>query len=196
MKPGPLSRPVKDSALDREIEAALAVNPSPEFVSRIRSRIAKEPEPSAWTVMWNHSRTVQWVLFATVVIGVSLLGIAFPRLRQVTPLETVPSPQVSAMLPSVAEAELPTNIHTLPSRTPQIRMSSRTNMNEPEVLISAGETNAIRRLLNAPPIQWVELQTFSIEPKTLLETPVMSIPESEEFRSQPNMPATSKGDNQ
>jgi hypothetical protein len=37
-----------DAALDREIERALAVAPSPEFVARVRTRIANEPSPSGW----------------------------------------------------------------------------------------------------------------------------------------------------
>ena len=37
-------------ALDRELAAALAVDPSPEFVARVRARVANEPAPSFWRV--------------------------------------------------------------------------------------------------------------------------------------------------
>lgn len=39
--------PVKDAALEREIERALAVDPSPEFLVRVRARIAEEPAPAS-----------------------------------------------------------------------------------------------------------------------------------------------------
>ena len=35
-------------ALDRELAAALAVDPSPEFTARVRARVAREPAPSVW----------------------------------------------------------------------------------------------------------------------------------------------------
>jgi hypothetical protein len=38
--------------VDRELAAALAVDPSPEFLARVRMRIAAEPEPPAWRVSW------------------------------------------------------------------------------------------------------------------------------------------------
>ena len=41
-------RPLTDSALDREIQAALAVHPSPEFLARVRQRVAAEPPDVRW----------------------------------------------------------------------------------------------------------------------------------------------------
>ena len=38
-------------ALDRDIAAALAVDPSPEFVARVRSRVERTPAPSSWRVL-------------------------------------------------------------------------------------------------------------------------------------------------
>jgi hypothetical protein len=42
-----------DAALDREIAAALTVEPSPDFVARVRQRVADAPVPSAWGVSWS-----------------------------------------------------------------------------------------------------------------------------------------------
>jgi hypothetical protein len=42
-----------DDAFDRDIAQALAVDPSPEFVARVRTRIANEPAPSAWRLSWT-----------------------------------------------------------------------------------------------------------------------------------------------
>ena len=38
--------------VDRELQAALGVDPSPEFVARVRMRIASEPPPRRWGVAW------------------------------------------------------------------------------------------------------------------------------------------------
>jgi hypothetical protein len=45
--------PLNDAALDRELERALAVDPSPEFVARVRGRIADQaPRASTWNRPW------------------------------------------------------------------------------------------------------------------------------------------------
>jgi hypothetical protein len=40
--------PITDAELDRELAAALAVEPSAAFLARVRMRIAAEPAPPAW----------------------------------------------------------------------------------------------------------------------------------------------------
>jgi cytochrome c' len=44
--------PLTDGDIDRALGAALAVEPSPEFLARVRMRIASEPEPSGWRLPW------------------------------------------------------------------------------------------------------------------------------------------------
>jgi hypothetical protein len=44
--------PVTDGDIDRALAAALAVEPSAEFVARVRMRIADEPEPASWQFSW------------------------------------------------------------------------------------------------------------------------------------------------
>ena len=39
---------VSDAAFDREIESLLGAEPSPEFVARVRARVADEPVPGGW----------------------------------------------------------------------------------------------------------------------------------------------------
>jgi len=41
-----------DWNVDRQLAEALAVEPSPEFLARVRMRIAAEPEPRAWMPQW------------------------------------------------------------------------------------------------------------------------------------------------
>jgi hypothetical protein len=43
-----------DSTLERELETIVAVDPSPEFLARVRTRIAQEPAPSSWR--WSLGR--------------------------------------------------------------------------------------------------------------------------------------------
>jgi hypothetical protein len=46
------AHPLSDADLDRELAAAFAVEPSPEFVARLRLRIEREPAPSSWQRAW------------------------------------------------------------------------------------------------------------------------------------------------
>jgi hypothetical protein len=86
-------------ALDRELAAALAVDPSPEFVARVRARIASEPAPSSW-------RMPRLVLAAgTLAVAVGLSVLVAPR--PAPPIETpvVETPVVvQAFRPAVAVA--------------------------------------------------------------------------------------------
>jgi hypothetical protein len=41
-----------ESAFDRELKEALDIDPSPEFLARVRTQLASEPEPSAWRFSW------------------------------------------------------------------------------------------------------------------------------------------------
>jgi cytochrome c556 len=44
--------PLTDGDIDRALATALAVEPSPAFLARVRVRIASEPEPSGWRLSW------------------------------------------------------------------------------------------------------------------------------------------------
>ena len=64
-------RPLSDEALDRELEAALQVEPSPEYVARIRTRLASEPASSPWFDWW-------WVAGAAAAAAVLVLAFVAP----------------------------------------------------------------------------------------------------------------------
>lgn len=79
--------------LDREIESMLAVDPSPEFLARVRTRVAKEPNPSAW---WR------WTFaFAGVAVATIVAVVVWQSGQQ------APSSEVPVQLPQVAEAVAP-----------------------------------------------------------------------------------------
>ena len=68
-----------DSQLDRELESALGVEPSPEFLARVRTRVAAEPEVSMWRqALWG--RGAQPAV-ALALVGV-LLAVVVPRLMR------------------------------------------------------------------------------------------------------------------
>jgi hypothetical protein len=48
---------VNDATLERELERALAVDPSPAFVARVRMQIAEEPLPSPRRFGWRFAAT-------------------------------------------------------------------------------------------------------------------------------------------
>jgi hypothetical protein len=58
--------PLTDASLDREIEAAVAVDPSPEFLARVRARVGSESIQTLW---W---RRREWVVPATAVAMVAI----------------------------------------------------------------------------------------------------------------------------
>jgi hypothetical protein len=67
-----------DAALDREIESLLAVDPSPEFVARIRARVADQPVASGW----------RWQLPMAAAVAVTAIVVAIVMWR---PTATGPS---------------------------------------------------------------------------------------------------------
>ena len=84
--------PVTDSQLDAEIESALGVNPSPEFLARVRTRIAVEPQPARWRLALL-GKAVE-PLAGVAIVGI-VLAIVVPRwMREEQP----------ARLPTSAEA--------------------------------------------------------------------------------------------
>jgi hypothetical protein len=56
--------------IDEEIREALDVGPSPEFLARVRTRIATEPAPSAWR--WSWTIAAAGALAAAVIVAIAL----------------------------------------------------------------------------------------------------------------------------
>ena len=98
-----------DQALDRELQSILAVDPSPEFVARVRTRIASEPQRSAAWSMWMFAAAAAAVVAIAVVVsrGVPREGAAASKplaSRVLTPMAFVVSdinrrPMLSHALP-------------------------------------------------------------------------------------------------
>ena len=84
--------PLSDSQLDRELDAALGIEPSPEFVARVRTRIASEPEPSRWYPSAGFSRTFE-PLMAVAIVGV-VLAVVIPKFMRG---DDLPKPAVTTV---------------------------------------------------------------------------------------------------
>jgi len=114
-----------DELLARRIENALSVEPSPEFVARVRTRIEREPAPSAWFVWW-------WPAAAGVVAATIALAVIVTSIDRDTSASVSGAPVVASIAkpaPAATEAPPPLirDVRVAPSamRTVHVRSSSR-----------------------------------------------------------------------
>ena len=133
---------LSDEALEREIEAALGVDPSPEFLPRVRARIANERIDEGW--LWGASW--RWVGAAAVVMAVAIIGVWTLR-------DPVPAPRAVRIMPPAETTTLPIE-PVRPERPPvaaaRVPKAVRTTAVQPfEVVISQEEAAALRQLFTA-----------------------------------------------
>jgi hypothetical protein len=125
-----------DPDIDRMLAAALAVEPSADFLARVRTRIASEPEPSAWRFSWTFAAVGAMALALVSAVGVLHMNPAMP------PAETVLAPLPSRALVFASLSLVPTVVSNMSIRRPVRKVKEA----ELEVLIDAGEAAALRRL--------------------------------------------------
>ncbi|HZM93824.1 MAG TPA: hypothetical protein VFB92_10405 [Vicinamibacterales bacterium] len=152
---------MSDETLEREIEAALGIDPSPEFLPRIRARIASERvnEVWLWRGLW------QWAGAGVAVAGVAIIGLwilngpaSGSRDVRVANAPQRPGPASdsgmvadaanSGSSPTPAPVRRPAAYTT---RVPRDRMAT-----PPEVVISRDEAVALRQLIAAIAARQVE----------------------------------------
>jgi len=138
--------PLTDAALHQEIEAALAVYPSAEFVARVRMRVASQ-------------RSVGWMIWRTTAFGwtaaaagavVAMLAVAllWPTDRRRAGVERDVPLLAIRLVASAQPVSVPLVAHattlepTLDTPWPRARAAS-----EPPVLIAADEAAALRKFL-------------------------------------------------
>jgi hypothetical protein len=131
---------VTDASLDREIESILAVEPSPEFLARVRTRVAEEPGPSAWRWRWTFA-------FAGVAVAM-IVAVVVWQARQTAPSSDAPvqtsqlAERVTASAPAAVEVEHP---RTSRRAAPTIRARETVSL---VPLISADDARAFDMLLS------------------------------------------------
>ena len=139
--------PMNDAALEREIEQALAVDPSPEFVARVRTRIAEEPSPASRGFGWLFAG----VAAATVAAGVVALAMLRPDQR----VKPAAGLLISRSLASAVVVPMPSQGPAGEPRTPNLEprtsnLEPRTSNHErpwSEPLFDTRETMALQRLI-------------------------------------------------
>ncbi|HVQ12860.1 MAG TPA: hypothetical protein VMS40_04690 [Vicinamibacterales bacterium] len=156
---------LSDDALEREIEAALGVDPSPEFLPRIRARIASERVHEGW--MWSSSW--RWAGVATTVVAIAVVAVWTLRDPTPAPRETrvldVPPVDAGAASPGPARTESPA-----PNPVRAVRnvraLGQPASIAPLHVVVSADEAVGLRQLvvaLSARQIKAVDIPTLGVE---------------------------------
>ena len=170
MKAGRSSISMSDTSLDREIEAILSVEPSPEFVSRVRTRIADAPLPG-WTMGWTS-------LAAGSVVVAVVVAVVISRPHEVVQPEALaPIARASVQVDSPPD-DVPASPNLNSAKSPERHKPavSKAAFREPEILINPKETAAIQRFLASPQPERVELSFMKIEPQPLPEFTFTPLP--------------------
>jgi hypothetical protein len=184
------------SLVDSGVETLVAGEPSPQFMTRLRGRIAAEPVPERWSWdawrIWEQasrqplSYAAGAVALATIVavlvMGLPRRHISAPSVAEVPPTISV-SPSVAANSPktSVIPEQPRKKLASIPAPSPRTQR-------EPEVLVPKGELLAVVRFYEAvhgtpvnseqlyaaqqEPQKPLELKPIEITPLEPLETPV------------------------
>ena len=153
-----------DETLAKDIEAALGVDASPEFLPRIRARIANERMQEGWfsSVSWRWAR-VAAVVTAVAVIAVWTLRDPSRARREAHITDTPPvestTPSVDSALPAPALVASSAE-SSKPVSAPVARAERSTRhpavVARPEVLVSLDEAAALRQLIGAIAARQVE----------------------------------------
>jgi hypothetical protein len=144
-----------DAALERDIERALAVEPSPEFLARVRAEIDAQPERTPWRIAWTWLAVGSAVAAITAAIVLSRPAAPQPRnvlepapVATTTTAKTAPAKPAATPQASLAQT-LGSHMRDVPrGRLPSLTsVAQRTPRPEPEVLIAQDEAVALRRLM-------------------------------------------------
>jgi len=141
--------PVKDAALERELERALAVDPSPEFLVRVRARIADEPAPASRGFGWLFAGVATVAAAAALVLAVRMVSPARPP--EAAPLLTSKSIGFAVIVPAVVPGTVgPASVYA----AARLRRDEQAGHDVPKVnartaepLFDARETTALQRLI-------------------------------------------------
>jgi hypothetical protein len=136
---------LSDETLDRELDAALNVAPSPEFVARVRMRVASEPAAAPWWTSWKLVTAGACV----VLLGVALAVWSRPELTS----PAGPSIATDRTLPPAVVEPAPTEVSrriaTTESR-PRRRVDVTANeIVMTEVIVSPDDRHGFEALLLA-----------------------------------------------
>lgn len=155
--------PMNDAALERDIERALAVDPSPEFLARVRTRIAEEPSPA--------SRRLGWLFAGVATAAVAASVVALVVLRPDQRVEPASGLLISRSLTS--SIVVPTLSQRLSGERRTSNVEPRTTNHERPSsfpLFDPRETMALQRLIADVRDAHVDLEPLLKEPPMPLQS--------------------------
>jgi len=144
---------LSDEMLERDIARALAVDPSPEFVARVRMQIAKEARPTMWRTSWMLSTFA--VVAAAVILTIRVNRPDVAVTRDVDPLAArVIAGDISIPIPTVGSG-FSRSYAGQPKGGPHARIAGPAEAGryrslapaDPVALLDPRETQALRALL-------------------------------------------------
>ena len=124
-----------DQSLNRELQSALDVDPSPEFLAKVRARIAAEPRPSRWRLAW---------VMMPAVAAIVLVAMLWPPPEAPMPVRIASAPG------PIAQADPPAPEQP-PTASAPVRRAARRVVAEPRppaVVLNAAEVAAFNRLVS------------------------------------------------
>jgi hypothetical protein len=136
--------------MDRVLAEELTVEPSPDFVARVRARMAAEPAPARWNRWWPAAAAVA----AVALFAVGELRINDEAGQQSTGarVATEERPTVSAQPSRAARVEQAGPVAAVARDAQRRLVVPRSSPRPfPEVLLSADDTGAVQLLLVDPP---------------------------------------------
>ena len=147
---------LSDAALEKEIEAALGVDPSPEFLPRLRARIASERlnEGGVWPGLWRWAGA--GVAVAAVVIAVLWIADTSVPAPREAHLTTIPPVEPARRVPEVVAPSAESPKPARASGVGSVRSTRQPVEAHSEVVISPNEAMALRQLVAAIAARQVE----------------------------------------
>jgi len=141
--------------IDGEIRRALDVDPSPEFLARVRTRIAAEPSPSRWPWSWG-------VAAACAVAASFALAAIVSKPHEAKPVAAVAQPPhaIAENGPPAAVAVPRYDASPRPARavTPRTKsIAPQVPAPEPEILIDPREMRTLQALIEGVRIGRIDL---------------------------------------
>lgn len=130
--------------IDREIQNALKVNPSPEFLAHVRTRIAGEAAPSAWRWSWTLAAAGAMAASLVVALVVSRPPAAISSAPVAQPFRAASD---DAGLKPRATEEGATKAPAARASRPVPAALKPRAADAPEILLDPAETRALRALI-------------------------------------------------
>jgi hypothetical protein len=138
--------PLNDAALEQEVEALLSVQPSSDFVARVRSRVAGESMSGGWGWRWPIAAAATTV--AVAVVAAMVGTVLWQPMKPTEP----PAPQLTASLERpVPEPLVQDRAVMVPRQAVSVAPPRSIDLALPPVIIAENETRAFAVLVRTAP---------------------------------------------